>query len=141
IEALQTEAFTQIMVSENNWDAFLSGSFTNTNYSREGKFLNERFQQNSFGKSDEVEFADYGMKAGLNYRISGTHFLNIHGAYLTKSPSDQNTFINPRENNEIVNDIVSEAIITGDVSYILKLPGLDFRLTSYYSRFQDATDI
>lgn len=141
IEAVKTEAFAQIMVTKNNWDAFLSGSLTNTNYFREGKFLNERFQENSFGKSEEIKFSDYGIKAGLNYRISGRHFLNIHGAYLTKAPSIQNTFINPRENNETVNNIVSETIVTGDVSYILKLPGLDLRLTSYYSRFQDATDI
>src|SRR5690606_32345364 len=98
IEAVQTEAFAQIQVSKNYWDAFLSGSFTNTNYFRKGKFLNERFQENSFGKSTEVKFSDYGIKAGLNYRISGRHFLNIHSAYLTKAPAIQNTFINPREN-------------------------------------------
>lgn len=141
INGSQIEGFAQIQISKNKWDAFASGNFSNTNYERDGQFLNERFKENSFGKSETVDFSNYAMKAGFNYKINGRHIIGFNGAYLTKAPVIQNTFINPRENNEIVKNIKAETIYTGDLSYFLKLPNLTARLTGYYTKFEDATDI
>lgn len=141
VEASQMEGFAQLQVSKNKWDAFVSGNVSNTSYERNGKFLNERFQENSFGKSETISFSNYALKGGFNYKINGRHIIGFNGAYLTKAPVIQNTFINPRENNEIVNDILSETIYTGDLSYFLKLPNLTARLTGYYTKFENATDI
>ena len=141
IDATQMEGFAQVQISKSKWGAFASGNFSNTSYERDGQFLNERFQENSFGKSETVDFSNYAIKTGFNYKINGRHIVGFNGAYLTKAPVIQNTFINPRENNEIVKNILSETIYTGDMSYFLKLPNLTARLTGYYTKFEDATDV
>ncbi|UOB19130.1 TonB-dependent receptor [Abyssalbus ytuae] len=141
INASKGEAFLQLKLSKNKWETFVAGNITNTTYQREGKFLNERYQQNSLGKSEKTGFSDFGIKGGFNYKISGRHFVDVNGAYLSKAPVIQNTFINPRENKEIVKNIASEKVTTGNISYILKLPRIDARLTTYYTKFQNGTDV
>jgi hypothetical protein len=65
----------------------------------------------------------------------------LNGAYLKKPPVYQNVFVNPRENNQMVNNIQSEKITTTDINYFIRLPNLTGRVTGYYTRFQNITDI
>ena len=51
LDASQFDAFAQLRYNQNNWNAFLSGSISTTSSQREGFFQNERFPDNSFGKS------------------------------------------------------------------------------------------
>ena len=53
----------------------------------------------------------------------------------------QNVFINPRENNQIVPEIQGETISTMDLNYFVRLPKLTGRITGFYTRFQNTTDI
>ncbi|WP_422083121.1 TonB-dependent receptor [Ulvibacterium sp.] len=135
------DVFAQFKFNHKKWNAFLAGTYTRVDYQREGLFLNERFPEKSLGKSDEVIFSNYGIKGGFDYRITGRHWLTIHGGHMMRPPVLQNIFINPRENNETVLDILSETIATMDLNYFIRLPKLTGRLTGFYTRFQNTTDV
>lgn len=141
IKASRYNAFAQFRFTRNRWDAFLSGNYSMINYQRNGLFLNERFPENSLGRSNSIGFSNYGVKAGTTYKISGRHLLVLNGTSLNKPPVLQNILINPRENNEVVPDIQSERITSVDINYFLRLPKLTGRLSGFYTRFQDLTDV
>lgn len=141
INASIANAFTQFRFSYDKADFFIGGSYTNTAYQRDGKFLNESFPDNSFGKGTKLTFSDYGVKGGVTYKISGRHLLQLNGAYLTKAPTIQNSFVNSRENNKTVPDLTSMKITSAEASYIIRSPKLKSRLTGYYTDFKDGTDI
>jgi len=141
IDANTFNSFAQLKVSANRFNAFISGTVSNSNYQRDGLFQNERFLENSIGESDEVSFANYGLKTGFEYQFNGRHWLKTHAAILTKAPVLQNVFVNPRENNEVVTDIQNERISSFDVNYFMRLPDLTGRISGFYTRFQNTTDI
>ncbi|WP_340077116.1 TonB-dependent receptor [Leptobacterium sp. I13] len=141
ITTSEFQGFSQLQFNHKKWEAFLAGTISQTSYQREGNFLNERFQENSLGKSETLQFSNYGIKAGLAYKITGRHMVSINAGYLTKAPILQNAFINPRENNEVVPEIKNETIQTADITYLLRLPEIKARATAYYTRFENVTDI
>ncbi|UGU14202.1 TonB-dependent receptor [Sinomicrobium kalidii] len=141
IDADQAKGFIQIKAERKKWEAFLAGHFGFTAYQREGHFLNERFQENSTGKSTALRFSDYGVKGGMRYRLTGRHIIYVNGGYISRPPTLQNSFVNPRENNETVKDITSETVLTGEASYLLRLPDLKVKLSGYYTQFRDVTDV
>lgn len=73
-------------------------------------------------KGKRSHFQNLSAKAGLTYKISGRHMLNFNGGYLTKAPTIRNTFANSRSNNDIIPNLKSEKITSGDASYIIRMP-------------------
>ena len=53
----------------------------------------------------------------------------------------RNSFSNARMNNVITPDLKSESIVSADASYILRAPKFKARLTGFYTKIQDATEI
>lgn len=141
MNAAQMDAFAQFRYSRTKWNAFLAVNYSATDYQRKGLFQNGRFPDNSLGESEKIPFADYGVKSGFTYKLTGRHWVTAHGAFLTRPPVLQNVFINPRENNNVVPDLQSETVSTVDLSYFIRLPKLTGRLTGFYTRFQNTTDI
>lgn len=141
IDASQVVCFGQIGVNLNRWRGFITSSFSSFGAQRNGLFLNERFLENSFGNSEKVSFSSLALKSGVTYFFSGRHWLIANGALVNKPPTLQNIFINPRENNDIVPEIQTEKITTIDLSYFIRLPDLTGRISAFYTRFQNTTDI
>ncbi len=135
------DVFAQFTINREKWNAFLSGNYNSTTYFREGLFLNERFPEHSAGRSPRVSFSNPGGKAGLTYKISGRHWISLHGALLNKTPVLQDIFINPREHNGLVPELQREHISTADLNYNVRLPYLTGRLSGFYTRFQHTTDV
>ncbi len=136
-----SKAFTQGQFNFNKIDFYTAASLSNTTYQREGIFKNGRFQNNSLGKSEKVNFLNYGFKVGGTYKITGRHLVDFNAAYLTQAPSLRNTFSNVRENNNIVEAIKSEKITATDVSYILRTPKVTSKITSYFIDTNDVTEL
>jgi hypothetical protein len=61
-------------------------------YQREGSVQNGLYPTNSFGKSEQVTFENFGFKAGLQLKILGKQLVTFNAAHLTKAPSLRNTF-------------------------------------------------
>lgn len=135
------DAFAQISFVKRKLDFFVAADYTNSEYQRNGHFLNERFPESSMGKSKPVQFSNFGTKGGFTYKLSGRQWFVANGAFLKRAPLMENTFINPRDNNEIVLKLNSEKITSIDVNYFSRFPDLMGRLTCFYTRFQELTDI
>lgn len=141
IDANIIDAFAQAQFKYNKVDFYAAGKISKTDYQRNGLYENGRFQGNSFGKSKKVDFTNFSAKAGLTYKISGRHLIDINAGYLTKAPTIRNTFSNSRENNDIVVGLTDEKVTSFDASYIMRTPKVKARLTGYYTKFEDATEI
>lgn len=135
------DIFSQLNYQNKAFNGFLALNFVATNYQREGKFQNERFLNNSLGKSETLNFSNVAIKAGGTYKLNGRHWIGFNGALINEAPILQNVFINPRENNQSVFELGSEKISTADLSYFLRLPKLTGRITGFYTRFQNTTDV
>ena len=135
------DGFLQGQFKFNKVDFYLATSISNTSHQRDGLFQNGGFVDNSFGKSEELNFTNYGAKGGMTYKISGRHIVDINAGYLTKAPNLRNSFSNSRENNNTVENLTSEKVISADASYIFRGPFLQAKLTGYYTKIQDATEI
>ncbi|RZJ33185.1 MAG: TonB-dependent receptor [Flavobacterium sp.] len=135
------DAFTQFKLNYRKFDFYIAQSFTRTDYQREGLYRNGLYQDNSYGLSDKINFENFGFKGGLTYKLNGSNLFTFNGAYMTKAPALKNAFINARLNNIIVDDLQSEAIVSGDASYILRMPKFKARVTGYYSKVKNSTKI
>jgi len=135
------DAFSQFKFSYTKFDFYVAQNFTRTEYQREGLYRNGNYANNSKGKSEKVNFENFGFKGGLTYKLTGRHLFDVNAAYMTKAPTMRNTFQNARNNNNIVEDLQSEKIMSIDASYVIRAPKLKARITGYYSTVKDATDI
>ncbi|MEB8346041.1 TonB-dependent receptor [Flavobacteriaceae bacterium KMM 6898] len=140
LKASDWNAFAQVRYNYNSWESFLSLQYGKTEYQRKGLFQNERFQ-GSLGMSEIVSFTNIGVKGGLTYKVNGRHWMRVNGVYLKKAPTLQNSFVNPRENNQVVPSLQQETNTSVDFNYFIRLPKLMGRLTGFYTRFQNTTDI
>jgi hypothetical protein len=135
------DAFSQFKFSYDKVDFYLAQSFSSTNYQREGLYKNGIYETSSLGKSEKLQFENFGFKGGLTYKLSGKQLLTFNGAHLTKAPTIRNSFPNSRLNNSIVHGLQSENINSLDATYIFRSPKIKARLTAYYTTIEDATKI
>jgi len=150
IDANVVTGFVQAQFKYNKVDFYIGTNISQTSYQRNGLFENGFFPNNnpfnpdrasSFGKSEKLNFSNYGVKGGFTYKISGRHVLDVNASYFTKAPSIRNTFSNARQSNETVFGLESEKAQSIDASYIFRSPIVKVRLTGFYSGFKDGTDI
>jgi len=143
IDAAQYDGFVQGQFSTAALDVYLGGRIGKTTYQRNGLFRNGAYPDDneSFGKSEALDFTTFGGKGGFTYKLSGRHAFTINSAYFTKAPNIRNSFSNARQNNRTVIDLIEETIINIDASYLYRTPFIKARLTGYYTLLQDATEI
>ncbi|WNW00993.1 TonB-dependent receptor [Tenacibaculum sp. HL-MS23] len=144
--------FAQLLFKYNKIDYHISASVNNTTHQREGLYKNGIFPgddsnseiPNSFGKSKKLSFLGYGVKGGLTYKVTGRHLIDFNAGYISKAPFIRNSFANSRSNNLTVADVSSllnEKMMSFDASYILRTPFVMAKLSGYFTKIQDATDI
>ena len=146
IEANVLSGFAQAQFKYNKIDFFIAGSYTATEYQREGLYQTETYANNSFGKGRKLSFDGIGTKGGFTYKFSGKHIFNVNAGYITKAPSIRNTYTNSRENHAIVGDITGvditeEKITSFDANYVFRSSSVKARLTGYYTKMEDANEI
>ncbi len=134
-------AFAQGQFKYNKVDFFAAVMVSQITNQREGLYKNGRFENNSLGASEKINFTNYGVKTGATYKISGRNLINANVAYLTQAPTIRNSFSNSRENNNIVEDLKSEKVFSADASYIRRSSIITSRVSAYYTSIKDATEI
>ncbi len=133
--------YSQVQFRSKSLDLYLAVFGSTSSYSREGFYKNGSFPNTSLGKSEELNFLNYGVKGGANWRITGRHIFDINTALYSKAPSLRNSFSNSRQNNDVVTGLQSEFISSYDLSYIYRTTRFKTRITGYYINFEDATEI
>lgn len=132
------DAFSQFRFAYKKTDFYLAQSYSVSHYQREGLYQNGIYPITSLGKSQKVNFENFGFKGGFTYKISGKQSLFFNGAHLTRAPSLRNTFSNSRLNNSIVDGIESENISSAEANYVYHSPRLKMRLTAYYTLIKNS---
>jgi len=134
--------FAQAQFKYNTMDLYIAAMASQTSYQRNGLFENGNFPGAlSLGESEKLSFTNFGAKAGLLYKVTGRHLINLNAGYFTKAPSIRNSFGNSRQNNSVVIGLESEKFQNIDLSYIFRSPIVKARLTGYYNIIQDQTEI
>ena len=145
LDADVISGFAQAQFKYNKVDFYVGAHISQTSYQRNGLFENGFFAGGgnfgSLGKSDKLEFSNYGVKGGFTYKITGRHLIDVNGSYFTKAPGMRNSFSNARQTNAKVVGLESEKIQSVDMSYIFRSPLFKARITGFYSGFQDGSDI
>ncbi len=147
VEANTLSGFLQGRFTFKTLDFFVSGRVSQTSYQRDGLFENGYFPGNqSLGKSELLNFTNYGVKTGVAFKINGRHSLEFRGTYFTKPPIIRNSFSNTRQNNTTVAELLgknqeSEKNKSVDIGYIFRSSLIKARATGYYTKKEDATNI
>ncbi len=135
------DGFAQFKFNYNKFDAYIAGNYSTTDYQREGLYRNGIYADNSYGKSEKATYDNYGVKGGFTYKINGRHMLDFNGLYMTKAPIMRNVFSNARVNNILTPDLTDENIVAADASYIIQAPKLKARLTGFYNKIENSSEI
>jgi hypothetical protein len=120
-------------------DWYTGLTVSNTSFWRTGNIKNGLFQDDSKGDSEKKSFLNYGIKAGLVYKITGRHLISVNAAYYTAAPSSRDAFVSPRTRNQIVDNLKSETTTSGDINYLIRYPKVKMRLTGFYTSITDKT--
>jgi hypothetical protein len=101
---------------------------------------NGKFPLNSLGDSKKSKFYNYAAKAGVNYKITGRNFVILNASYMTRAPYFRDAFISPRTRDAVVTGLVSEEILTGDISYQFRSPYFQAKITGFYTEFNNGIE-
>ncbi len=133
--------YLQLEYRKPGMSAFIAGYYELTQMQREGHFINERYPDNSAGIGKKLHFPATGVKAGIRYGINGRHWLDLNAAGFQKAPLPRNTYINPRDNHLVVPGAAVEKNKGVEINYHLRSPSWMGRLTAYYTRFRNRSDV
>jgi hypothetical protein len=133
--------WTVVSVSGRKFDYYGGVKLSSTTFWREGLMRNGRYPENSFGDGTKHNFTDYAVKAGATYKITGRHFVEANVTRMTRAPFIRNSYLSARVRDEVVPDLKSENISSGEFSYHLRAPQVKARITLYHTLFKNASEI
>lgn len=122
-----------------HFDIFIANQFSISSMWRKGNVRNGLFPTNSLGDSEKKNFANFGVKGGVTYKINGRNYIFANGSYGTRAPYIRNAMLSPRTRNDFVANLKSETLYSGELGYLLKAPKLKIRATAYYAEIKDRT--
>lgn len=143
LDANEIDGFVQGQFTYSVVDFYVAGKLGSTSYQRNGLYRNGSYpdDNDSYGKSEKLNFNTFGAKGGFTYKITGKHAVTVNTTYFTNAPSMRNSFSNSRQNNNTVIGLKEEKNFNIDGSYVYRTPFVKARLTGYYSLLQDASEI
>lgn len=124
-----------------NFEGYVGLEGGHTTFWRDGVYKKGLFPDNSEGKSAKQRFWTYTLKAGLTYKITGNQMVYANFAYLHQAPYFQDAFVSPRTRNSVVPNLTTEKVLSADLNYALRMAGFRVRLTGYYTKIKDQTDL
>ncbi|MDD2634983.1 MAG: TonB-dependent receptor plug domain-containing protein [Bacteroidales bacterium] len=136
----KSNVFAQAEAKLSKIDFFGGFDLSYTEFWRTGNMRNGKFPAASFGNSPTHKFFNYAVKAGANVKITGRNFILLNASYRTVAPYTRDAFVSPRTRNHVVDNLTSEKIYTGDLSYFYRSPILQAKITGYYTKFEDGVD-
>lgn len=101
------------------------------------------------------DFFDPAFKAGFTYKINGRNRIKFNALAETKAPLARNAYISQRVHDRAIDVIythdraknlkdfyaASEKIVGGDLTYEFNYPVVRGRITGFYTRFWDGTEL
>ncbi len=141
IYVYKANAWGKADLNYRKFDFSLAGNIAGTQFFREGLMKNGRAPENSFGKSDDHNFLDFGAKGNVTYKLTGRHIFSLNAGYMTNAPYARNSYLSPRVKDNAVPNMTSEKIASFDLNYYLRAKMVSARLTVFNTFFNDQTEL
>lgn len=133
------DIFAQIEHKFGKFEVYGAVNYVHTQFWRTSNMQNARFLENSYGDSEKQNFHNGGIKGGATYKISGRQYVSVNGMLATRAPSMRNSYLSPRTRHDLVPNLRSEEIISGDINYHLRFPKIKLRASLYYTEINNQT--
>lgn len=124
--------YSQLEFKLSKIDGFIGVNASTTSYWRNGIYKNGIYPDQSQGESEKTNFLNYGVKAGVVYKITGRHFVALNGIYQNRPPSIRNSYLQPAWNALQPGGLKSETVFGGDFSYHARFSKVNLRATIYH---------
>ena len=141
INIQKATAWVQTVVKFHSINFFLAGEHSFTRFWRVGNVRSGLFPDNSYGKSANHDFANYGFKGGIIAKIAGGNYIFANASYQTRAPFYDNVYLAPRTRDFIQDNLKSEKVGSVEAGYSFASPSVRFRLTGYYAIFKDQVNV
>jgi len=122
-------------------DFYYAVKLSFTEFQRYGHMKNGRAPDNSYGKGKSHSFVNQALKGGLNYKITGRHFIAVNALYATKAPLPWDAYLSARIKDDAIPELKNERILSADISYLISFPTIKGRLTAFQTNFYDQNEI
>ncbi len=130
-------AWSVVDASLRKVDLSLALSIQQTRFWREGLMQNGKFPDNSLGPAEKQSFLHGMAKAGATYKINGRNYAYLNGGFMTRAPYSRFAYLSPRVRDDVVTDLTTEKIRTGEIGYVLRHPKVNARITGFFTRSDD----
>ncbi|MDR2291846.1 MAG: hypothetical protein LBE11_00015 [Prevotellaceae bacterium] len=140
IHHTELNLWTLLRMKFNAADVYFGPQLSNTSFYREGLAKTGLFPNNSFGKAQTHNFGNYALKGGFTYKITGRHFIDGNAAIMTRAPFYRNIYLSPRTRDNVMNNMTNEKITSADLSYIVRSPYVQARITGYYTTMKGKSE-
>ena len=134
----KAQAFTNYSIVKGGFAAIISADVEGTTIEREGLMRNGRAADFSKGLSGQAMFLGGGGKLQLSY-TAGNHRFAIAGGYESQAPIAYNAFVASRIQNNFVNNLKNEQILTAQASWQWRFGPVSGKFTGFITRNWDVT--
>ena len=132
--------WTSYSIDRGNTHSFITGKMGGRRMWREGFMRNGLFQDNSYGKSGKAHFLDGGMKMGSTVNLGKGHALTAGLGYELRAPGAAVAFMCPEMNNDYVQDLRNEKVLSAELGYAISNKWFRLNLTGYYYYMHDGNE-
>lgn len=139
MDITQHNGSIQWVLDTKHWEIFTGGQFQKTSYLRTGYFTNGAFPNSSFGEGKPLAWNTYGLKGGIQYRLSGRHSLAIRSMYLETPPALRNSFVQPRLRNKHIPEQTAAVHTAHSIQYRWVSPRVFFDLRAFQAQTTKST--
>lgn len=133
----------QATFTSNKFDFFLAANYGFNSFQREGLYRNGLFAEGnkSFGKGEKQNFAIYGAKGGITYKINGRNYLFVNAGLTADAPTVDNTYFSARTRNATVIDPTTQKSYSIEGGYLLRAPKANARVVGYATDIKDRVEL
>lgn len=122
------------------WKAYAALQAGYNTFWRTGLVRKGLFPDNSKGDSEKAQFFTYRAKLGASW-MRGPHRVYVNAGYFNDAPYFAESFVSPRTRNTLAPFLTTEKTVSADVNYAFNLNGYKARITAFYTKIMDQTDL
>ena len=132
--------WTSLLGSYRHLDFHVGASVTATELWRTGYMRYGAYRNEAFGDSEKRLLPNYGVKAGVTYKIDAHNALSVNAQWQTLAPTATAAFVNALYSNRYIDHLVSEKNLGADFSYTAVYKALKLRASVYCLQFTDGME-
>lgn len=145
----RAQAWAQYLYNSGPLNLNVQGQINGTQMQRNGLMQNGQGQilmadgtylDNSYGKSGWARFLGGGAKAQVAYRPMAQSRFTVSAGWEKKAPLVRNAFVAPRVQNDYVNNLTLEDILSADASWQFRFGDFSGKATGYFIEMRNQVE-